>query len=155
VPESRRFVVKEIRTEIEINASAERVWQVLTDFPTFSEWNPFVRGVQGELRVGARLDVYLRTPDGRGMNFKPKILGIEPNREFRWLGRFLMPGIFDGEHFFRIEPLEENRVRFVQQENFRGLLVPLFALMGVLKNTRLGFEGMNRTLKARAEQASA
>ncbi|MGH7326653.1 MAG: SRPBCC family protein, partial [Candidatus Rokuibacteriota bacterium] len=33
---------KEIRTEIEIAAPAGRVWQVLTDFPDFSAWNPFI-----------------------------------------------------------------------------------------------------------------
>ncbi len=49
--------MKEIHTEIEINVSAEKVWRVLTDFPAYDEWNPFVRRVEGEVRVGARLHV--------------------------------------------------------------------------------------------------
>src|SRR5208337_3854746 len=35
--------MKEIHTEIEINAPAEKVWKVLTDFAAYPEWNPFVR----------------------------------------------------------------------------------------------------------------
>ncbi len=33
--------MKEIHTEIEINAPAGKVWRVLTDFPSYPEWNPF------------------------------------------------------------------------------------------------------------------
>ena len=65
-----------------------------------------------------------------------------------------MPGLFDGEHVFTIEPLGENRVHLVQREIFKGLLVPLLAPMGVFRSTLRGFEEMNRALKARAEHAA-
>ena len=61
------------------------------------------------------------------MTFRPTVLKVEPNREFRWLGHLLFPGLFDGEHIFTIEPLGEGHVRFTQREVFTGLLVPLFA----------------------------
>jgi hypothetical protein len=87
------------------------------------------------------------------MTFRPKkVLNVEPNRELQWLGNLLVPGLFDGEHSFTIQPLVENRVRFVQREEFRGLLVPLFS-RSLDTNTRRGFEQMNRTLKERAEAA--
>jgi hypothetical protein len=63
-----------------------------------------------------------------------------------------MPGIFDGEHIFMIDPVAANRVRFTQREVFTGLLVPLLA-RGLDTDTRRGFEEMNQALKARAEQA--
>jgi hypothetical protein len=88
------------------------------------------------------------------MTFKPKVLTAEPNRELRWLGHLLTPGLFDGEHSFTIEPLEDNRVRFVQREAFKGLLVPLFA-RSLETNTQQGFEQMNRALKERAESVPA
>ena len=147
--------MNQISTDIEINASAERVWQVLTDFPKLPEWNPFLRSVEGKLEVGQPLKVYLKGSKGMGMTFKPTVLKAEPNREFRWLGRLLLPGLFDGEHSFIIESLEENRVRFLQGEKFTGVLVPLTTIFGVMKNARVGFEEMNRTLKGRAEQSSA
>ena len=142
--------MKELHTEIEIQASDERVWQLLTDFADFPEWNPFIRRASGEALTGARLEVLLQPPGGRAMTFRPTVLKAEPRRELRWLGRLLVPGLFDGEHIFSIEPLDAQRVRFMQREVFRGLLVPLFA--GSLeRDTRRGFEAMNRALKERAE----
>ena len=142
--------MKEIHTEIEINAPAEKVWQVLTDFAAYPEWNPFVRRGEGEVSVGARLHVYIQPSGGKGMSFRPTVLVADPNREFRWLGHLWLPGLFDGEHSFVIEPLGDGRVRFVQRERFGGLLVPLLSKM-LDGDTRRGFEEMNRALKLRAE----
>ncbi len=137
--------------EIEIDAPAERVWQVLTDFGKFPEWNPFIRKIDGHAKVGARLQVQIGASGTRAMSFSPKMLNVEPNRELRWLGRLLIPGLFNGEHSFIIEPLDEKRVRFVQREKFTGLLVP-FMTKSLDRDARRGFEEMNRALKERAEQ---
>ena len=147
--------MKELHSEIEIKASAERVWRLLTDFASYPEWNPFIRQISGEPITGERLEVRIEPPGGRGMTFRPTVLNAEDNRELRWLGHLLVPGLFDGEHSLTIQPLEENRVRFVQREGFKGLLVPLFA-RSLENNTQRGFEEMNRALKERAEaQTSA
>jgi uncharacterized protein YndB with AHSA1/START domain len=61
---------KEIRAEIEIDASAERVWQLLTDFSTFPDWNPFISRADGEARNGARLEVYMQPSGAKGMTFQ-------------------------------------------------------------------------------------
>ncbi len=145
--------MKELRTEIEIGAPAERVWQILTDFASYPEWNPFVRSISGEAKEGAQLEVYLQPSGARGMTFRPTVLKAEPSRQFSWLGHLLISGLFDGEHAFEIEQLAENRVRFVQRESFRGLLAPLLLRM-VENDTRRGFEEMNAALKSRAEAAA-
>jgi hypothetical protein len=143
--------MKELHSEIEIQAAAERVWQILTDFPSFPQWNPFIRRASGAIVVGGRLEVTMQPSGARGMVFRPTVLRAEPNRELRWLGHLLIPGLFDGEHVFTIEPLAENRVRFTQREAFTGLLVALLARM-LDTDTRRGFVEMNQALKARAEQ---
>jgi hypothetical protein len=147
----RDLDMKEVSAEIEIEAPAERVWQVLTDFAKFPEWNPFIRQMSGEVRTGAHLHVRLEPPGGRAMSFKPKMVNVETNREIRWLGRLLIPGLFTGEHSFSIEALDEKGVRFVQHEKFTGLLVPFMA-KSLDKDTKSGFEAMNRALKDRAER---
>lgn len=140
-----------LRTAIDINASGERVWRVLTDFGAYREWNPFITSISGEVRPGARLEVRVHAPGGRGITFRPTVLVADQNRELRWVGRLLSPGIFEGEHVFQITPLENGRVRLLQQETFRGFLVPVLRrwLDG---QTRAGFEAMNRALKERAER---
>src|SRR5829696_5776379 len=119
--------MKELYSEIEIAASAERVWRILTDFASYPQWNPFIRRISGEPAAGERLEVRLEPPGGMGITLRPTVLNAEPNRELRWLGRLLVKGLFDGEHSLTIQQLGENHVRFVQSEAFNGLLVPLLA----------------------------
>ena len=145
--------MRELRREIEIDAPPERVWAVVTDFAAYPEWNPFIRRISGELREGARLEVRIEPPGGRATTFKPTVRAVETNRELRWLGRLLVPGIVDGEHSLRIEQREGGSSRFVQSERFSGVLVGLFK--GTLAKTETGFEQMNAALKARVEQPSA
>ena len=85
------------------------------------------------------------------MTFKPRVTRVVPEREFRWLGRLLIPGLFDGEHVFEIKPLGENRSGLVQREKFRGLLVPLL-WRSLNTSTRQGFNEMNAALKLKAEK---
>ena len=142
--------MKELRTEIEIDASTERVWRVLTDFERYPEWNPQIISISGPREVGARLQFVGRMGDKRTMKFRPTLLAVEPERELRWLGRLVLPVLFDGEHRFEIEPLVPGRVRFKQSERFRGVLVPLlWPFIG--DSTRRGFVAMNEALKQRAE----
>jgi hypothetical protein len=143
--------MKELRSEIEINAPPERVWVLLADFGSFPEWNPFIREAEGQLEEGVRLRVFLQPSGGRGMTFRPTVLTAEPQRELRWLGHLGVPGVFDGEHIFTIEPLDGGRVRFVQREVFTGVLVPLFA-RSLDRDTLRGFQEMNQALKERAER---
>jgi hypothetical protein len=141
--------MRQLRTEIEIDATPERVWAVLADFASYPTWNPFIQSIRGEPVVGSKLEVRIAPPDGKEMTFKPTVLNAEPNRELRWLGRLWLPRIFDGEHMLQIEPLADGRVRFVQAELFRGVLVPV--LGKALDKTERGFTAMNEALKRRAE----
>jgi hypothetical protein len=143
--------MKELHSQIEINASAEQVWGLLTDFSRLPEWNPFMQHAGGQVKQGEKIEVYLQLPSGPGMNIKPTLLTVEPNRELRWLGHMFVPGLFDGEHIFVIEPLAEDRVRFIQREKFRGVLSSLLLSM-IGENTQRGFEAMNQSLKAEAEK---
>jgi hypothetical protein len=145
--------MKELHSEIEIEASAERVWQVLTNFAAFPQWNPFIRMVSGEIRTGQRLEVHMQPSGARAMTFGPKVLKVEPNQELRWRGQLWIGGLFDGEHIFTIESIAPGRVRFVQREEFSGVLVPLLA-RSLDRDTKRGFEEMNQALKSQAEKNS-
>jgi hypothetical protein len=141
--------MRDLRREIDIDAPPSVVWAVLTNTGSYPDWNPFIRRVSGDLREGAKLDVRIEPPGGRAMSFKPTVLNLEDERELRWLGRFLLRGLFDGEHIFRLEALGEGGTRFTQAERFSGILVRGFG--STLDYTELGFEQMNRALKAQAE----
>ena len=83
------------------------------------------------------------------MAFNPTVKSVIENSEFVWLGRFLFPGIFDGEHIFNIHHDDRGSL-LVQKEKFSGILIPMM-WSSLDKNTRAGFELMNQALKERAE----
>ena len=141
----------EIQTEIEMDAPADRVWSVLTDFAAYPSWNPFVTRIEGDLAKGARLLVHVQPPGGSGMTFRPRLTDVQKGKSLAWLGRLGIRGLFDGAHRFEITSLGDGRCRFVHAEHFAGLLVPLLrkSLDGP---TRQGFIAMNEAMKARAEE---
>lgn len=143
--------MKELRTEIVINAPVERIWNILMDFDHYPEWNPFIRDIQGSARIRERLRVKLQLQDGRPMIFKPKVTKYRKHKEFAWLGQLFMAGLFDGQHIFEIKEIDEEQFLFVQREEFSGLLVGLFWRQLDTK-TREAFVAMNEKLKELSEK---
>jgi hypothetical protein len=145
--------LKELRTEIEINTSPERVWKILIDFDKYEQWNPFIHKIIGQPKEGARIEIHIETPGGKNRKYGPTLTKVDEGRELRWLGKSSLPGFLNGEHIFAIEQLEPQRVRFVQREVFDGLLTSLFG-KSLDTDVRQGLEEMNRALKERAERTA-
>jgi hypothetical protein len=144
--------MRTIEHTIDIPAPAAAVWQILTDTDRYGDWNPFMPRLSGRLALGERLTVTVR-PGTRTMTFRPTVLAVEDGGLIRWRGRLGVPGVFDGEHELRLEPLLDGRTRFVQRETFTGLLVPL--MPRVLGDTATGFAAMNLALRNRAVSRTA
>lgn len=143
--------MKSIRVVTDIAAPPETVWTELSAVPTYADWNPFITSARGDLVPGARLELRIEPPGGRAMTFRPTVTEVVTGERLEWLGRLLLPGVFDGRHSFRLEALEGGRTRLTQAEEFSGILVPLVG--SVLQRTREGFEAMNEALRERAERA--
>lgn len=142
--------MREIRTETTIAAPPTRVWGILMDFSAFPEWNPFIRSISGEPRVGGKMEVHIQPPGHKVSIFRPVVRAAEPDHELRWLGSVIVRGLFDGEHRWLLEPTKDGGTRFVHTEQFTGVLVPIFG--GSLRaDSARGFEAMNQALKERAE----
>jgi len=142
--------MKEIRTEVLIKAAPSKVWKFFTNFAIFPEWNPFIKYIHGDVVVGNILEVKISPPGAKSMIFKPKVLKMIQNKEIRWLGQFIIPGLFDGEHVFEFIDNKNETTTFIQREIFTGILVPLFRKM-IDDNTKRGFELMNIKLKEKCE----
>lgn len=139
-----------IRTEIIINASKEKVWEVLTDFEKYPQWNPFIIEVQGKAVAGSHLRNTMLNGESK-MVFKPKVLKVEKNRYFDWLGSLFVKGLFDGHHQFELEEISSNQVKLKHSENFSGILSGMI-LKKIGSDTRQNFVRMNQALKQQAEQ---
>ena len=138
-----------IDTTVDIDASRDAVWDVLTDFSSYSEWNPSMR-IEGTPEVGTKLVVHLTGNGGPGMSFKPKVLAATPGKELRWLGKLGVPGIAAGEHFFILTTNEDGTTRLNHGERYSGALVAL--ARGSSANSGTAYEAFNQALKQRVEQ---
>lgn len=151
---------RRLETSIIIDATPNRVWHVLEDFQSYSEWSTFIRDISGRMEEGSRLSVFLQPPGGKGMQFEPVVLQARAptdstsdtgrRGEFRWRGSLGAGFIFSGEHSFVLEAADAGRTRLTHNEIFRGLLVP-FLWRSLDTSTRRGFEEFNRALKQRCE----
>ena len=139
--------MKSLHASIDIDAPPERVWAVVTDFPRYPEWNPFIVKAAGVPRVGERLDVTIRAAGMKPVSFRPHVLDLDPGRLIRWKGVLWVPGLFDGRHELSVEPLPDGRSRFTTHEDVTGILVPV--LGKVMRASQQGFEQMAAALKDR------
>lgn len=145
--------MRELRTEIIIQAPIEEVWKILMDFDRYPEWNPFVISILGKAKLRERLKVTLLNPNGKPTTFQPKVTLLKEHQVFGWLGSLWIVGLFDGHHTFEMQDIGPGKCRFLHREEFSGLLVPLFWKL-IDTKVRAGFEAMNEKLKVLAEAVS-
>lgn len=144
----------DVRAEIEIDGSPERVWQVLTDFNSYAGWNPLITQAGGKAKTDSLLTLRLQPPQARALALKARILHYERYRQIRWRGSaWGMPLLLANEQSCTIEPLPGGRTRLVQQSSTSGILR---GVMGCTdENTQQGLEAMNLALKSHVEGAAS
>lgn len=145
--------MKNIETSIVINASVEKVWNILTNFQEYPEWNPFIISIKGQPVKGGTLTSTIKMSNQKTQTFRPIITELKDQEEFRWVGKLFVKGLFDGEHYFKVSSVDEGKTKLIHGENFSGLLVgPI--LKAVKEDTVKGFHQMNAALKSMAEKTS-
>jgi hypothetical protein len=142
----------QLRTEVEIAASPDRVWAVLTDFGAYPGWNPFIASIEGELRLGSRLRVAVTMHDGTELRSRPRLSACVPSQELRWTAYRWLPTLLTVDHLFLLNPANEGRTRLVHGQDLSGWLLDYLGERVTL--TVRGMVHMNEALKARVEAAS-
>ena len=143
-------VRKQLVSQIEIDASPEVVWEVLTDLAAYPKWNPFIVRAEGRIEIGARLTLRMQPDGARPVTVKPTVLEVAEGRRLSWLGRLVLPGMFDARHVFVLEARQNGGTRLQQTEDFHGVLVPLLA-RSLDRHTLPAFVAMNEAIKRQAE----
>jgi hypothetical protein len=139
-----------LHSAIEIEATADITWSVVSDLPAYAGWNPFIVSAGGELREGGRLAITIAAPGLKPVSFRPRILDLKPGHLLRWKGEYKVPGLFDGRHALVVDALPDGRSRFTTHEEVSGILLPV--LGKVMRASQSGFDEMAAAVKRRAEE---
>jgi len=142
--------LKTIETNIVIDSNPEKIWNILTNFEEYEFWNPFMTRVKGNANLGSKIEVNIKTISGKKRTYYPIITKCETNKELRWKGKSLLPGVFDGERIFVLEKSNDDKILFSHKEIFSGLGVK-FVGNKLDESLRESFVRMNEALKMRAE----
>jgi hypothetical protein len=139
-----------IDTGIGIAAPPQRVWDILTDFPRYALWNPWIVGVEGDLTPGAALHLKSVHVPGQPPTDGLVLLVSAAFPEMRWEGGHPDREILKGDHLFRCEAAEGG-CRFRHVENFTGMSAERL-VQDYGARMEANFHRFNRALKAFAEQ---
>lgn len=138
-----------LTTTIDIDASAEAVWGVLTDFASYGDWSNF-SSIEGAPVEGARLAI--RMP---GMSFSPTVTAVTPHRELQWAATVLTRRLFLGQHSFRLSTNPDGTTLLTNTELFEGIAVAPFKRLLERDHKDTGYAAFNRGLKAYVENGSS
>jgi len=145
--------MKEIITEIEINKSTEKVWNILTDFNNWTEWNPIINQASGAANLGSKLTITMRGDNGKdGPKYMPIVTINQEPKTFRWRAKMMSGFMFTNDKVFELEETSSG-TRLIHKELYSGVLASLF--WNKLNNhVPTMLNSMNDALKIKVEKSS-
>ncbi|KAF8264493.1 hypothetical protein EI94DRAFT_1703176 [Lactarius quietus] len=160
-----------IRSSIAISAPKQKVWDVLLDFPSYGEWNPYIRSqeliseedkkplVSHMVVPGWRVRLRLNTPPtmedvGKKASVAEEIITHVDNDNFRFAWHFATPArwLITAERWQILRDDGSGGTVYETWEFFGGL-VAYFVRFFLGAKLQASFDAMSRALKERAERA--
>lgn len=115
--------MKVFEAQIEIKAPVEVVWEKLTNFSHYPQWNPFILRASGELKQGNTVRFRVA---GQPMELSAPITSLIKNQEFIWEAELPIPGI-QPRYIRVLQKIDDNRTLFINREEFSGWMVTLLS----------------------------
>ncbi|AFM02538.1 hypothetical protein Fleli_0026 [Bernardetia litoralis DSM 6794] len=143
--------IPQVYTEIIIQASKEKVWNVLLDFQNYSSWNTFIKKIEGNSDLSEKIKAKMFPPFGLPLEFEGIICQNIPNKILAWNGYILARWFFEPTHIFEIEEKSANEILFIHREEYKGCSIPFIKFM-LPTLVGKGFEVMNKDLKKFVEE---
>ena len=141
--------MKSFSTSIQINASAERVWEILIDASSWTKWNSTIEKIEGSIAPGQKVTVVAKASPGQA--FPLKVTEFDPNKSMVWTGGMPL-GLFTGKRTYSIRDVDEFLSEFSMNEAFTGLMAPLITRS--IPNLQPSFDEFAKCLKGYAESTA-
>lgn len=137
---THRLFSRETRVSVDIAATADRVWTLLTDVAGIPRWNSTVVSLTGEIKPGGRIALVSTLDPKR--TFKLAVKGFEPGRRLVW-------GDAMGTRTHEIAVRPHGGITVTMHEKIGGPIFPLFARM--IPSFDAAFDQFAADLKRAAE----
>lgn len=139
----------EFSAKTTIQASGERIFEILTDASAYPQFDPSCERIEGTIALGGTIKAWSKLSPGRA--FPAKVVELERGKRMTWQGGMPL-GLFKGVRTFTVEPVAGGAVELTLREVFSGPL--LFLIKGSIPDMTQAFQGFVTGLKARAEAKS-
>ncbi len=133
---------------VDIKASPEIVWGLITDAEKFTNWDPDVTRIEGQIVHNQKVTVYTKVSPDRA--FPVTVAEFVPNQKMVWASGMPL-GMFKGQRTFTLTQ-QGDTTRYHVREEFTGWLLPIIGR--TIPDLSEAFQRHADALKATAEGAS-
>lgn len=138
---------KSVHHEITINASPEKVWNVLTDMNDYPKWNPTMELIKGTVQEGNKVKYRFTQDENTTSEIGASVVQVVPNRLLNQKGG--IPFVLTFEHKYVLESVG-NSTKVIIHEDYQGIGVNFWNPNPLEK----AYQRLNFALKERVEQFS-
>ncbi|PCJ84523.1 MAG: hypothetical protein COA57_08995 [Flavobacteriales bacterium] len=104
--------------------NSDTLFQVVSDFNKYSDWNTIIPHAKGELKIGTTLELTMNM-GGKTKPFNPKVVAVDPGKSFSLSKILITKGIGELTHQFEFIYLPNNKTEFIQTWTGKGILVKM------------------------------
>ncbi|MGR4867006.1 SRPBCC family protein [Caulobacter sp. LARHSG274] len=138
-----------VEHRIGVQAPAEIVWEVISDFAAWKDWNPIHPRMEGELRIGTPLVVEVVIGDAPPATIQPVVQDWVPYEQLHWRTKRLR-GFVTAIRYIEIDKKGDQNAIFSNGELFMGPLVR-FVSRDERRRLRAAYTRMGEAVRDRAE----
>ena len=138
-----------VEHRIGVQAPAEIVWEVVSEFETWRHWNPLYRKAEGQMKIGTALVLEQHLPGEPPRVIQPVVQDWVPYEQLHWRST-RVGGFVTAIRYLEIENMGPANSTFSNGELFMGMLLR-FVSRDERRKLKAAFAAMGEAVRDRAE----